>query len=218
MAKHSLEELRKSGRSLYQPYAAEESHNRDVRARRDAARQEADAAASRYSRAEGVFGLMAAKVRDGSRADFTKQYAELEKATKDKAETARFVEWLDAQVRESDARLAELEAAATEYVCREVSRPESEAAAAMIDDALEALVAGLEREEEVRRDTARAIRKADAEGGFRLASQERMGRYLRALTLSVVGDLSDVRHAVECWRKEAARGGYTHVRKPRGRV
>jgi hypothetical protein len=105
----------------------------------------------------------------------------------------------------------ELEAAATEYVCREVARPESDAAAKAIDDALEALVTALAREEEIRQVTGAAIRVRGRRG-----SSERMGRYLRRLTLDAVGDgLAGVRHIVEEWRKEAYRGGYTACRKPR---
>ena len=212
-AKHSLEDLRQHGRALFQPYAAEQAHNRELREKsaeadrdvvskeqRKAAAEElsADRKARENAKAsdpggfrQGVFGRRAGGGGAG-------------------AQARRYAEWCRGQVAESDARLAELAVQAADYVCREVSRPESAAAAKQIDDALETLVTALAREEEVRQVTARAIR---VEG--KPHSPERMGRHLRALTLATIGDLSDIRHAVECWRKEAYLGGYRQCRPPR---
>jgi hypothetical protein len=229
MAK-GLEKLTRDG---HQPYAAAASHGQEMRAAlakaretvadkaaavasaeaalltgkraEEAAWSAAAATAHRFANPAEAFGL----VKDADRGAYTKLQTAVGKARQDLAEAERYLEWLDGQVQQSDARLAELEPAAVAHVGK-VARELHTEAVTEVDAALEAMLEAFAREQEIRATAYKAVRIRE-----KLHSGERIGRYIRALgSLEQVGGLEALQHAVNAWRTDAAKGGYT-VRAPR---
>jgi hypothetical protein len=224
-----LEKLTREG---HQPYAAEQAHGREMRAAlakaretvadRAAAVNAAEAAlltgkraeeavweaaastAHRFASPAEAFGL----VKGADRAAYAKLQTAVGKARQDLAEAERYLEWLDGQVQQSDARLAALEPAAVAHVGK-VARALHEAAVSRTGAALTEMLDAFAEEQEVRATAYKAVRIPG-----KLYSGERIGRHIRSLgSLDAVGGLAALEHAVNCWRIDAAKGGYA-VAKP----
>lgn len=227
MAKHSREDVARDGLGLYQPYATEQAHNREIRAALDTARAEVEAkgAEVRAAEADGLTGERAEEslwsaaaatahrfahpreafdlIKGADRTAFAKVSAAIGKAKQERAEAERYAKWLEGQIAQSDARLVGLEEQAVEYLGREVARPLHEEAVAEIDAAIEAMLAAFQKEQELR-STVHDVFRRGKPADRRPAAAGRLARYIIALgSLSQVGDLGALETAVEAWRREA---------------